>query len=93
MELKSDDRRDELSHEELLSFVGGEASAETKRRIAAEMKIEGSKVRKWFQRLSKIAEDPTRIRWGKLASEGEPEEGDGPDDKETHASEGEPEHS
>ena len=66
MEVSSESQ---LTHEDLLTFIGGEADSETKRRIAAEMEVEGSKVRRWLERLSYAASVPLNVAWGRLISE------------------------
>lgn len=58
----------EVTHEDLLAFVAGNIDRETKRRIAAEMKVEGSYVQKWLRRLAEAAGSPFNVRWGQLIS-------------------------
>ena len=64
----------EVTHEDLLAFVGGDAGSEVKRRIAAEMEVEGSYTHRWLKRLTRSARDPFDVGWGRLASCAEADE-------------------
>jgi serine/threonine protein kinase len=63
-------RNTELTEDDLLTFVAGEADTALKKRIAAEMEKDGSFAQTWLRRLQTAAANPVDVDWAALLQHG-----------------------
>ncbi len=61
----------EVTNEEFFSYLGGRASAEVKRRIAAELEVANSNVRRLLTKIDAVSERPFDINWRYLLTANE----------------------
>lgn len=58
----------DITHQDMLTFIAGEADGDTKRQIAAEMQVQGSYVNQWIRRMQSGMDDLLNVDWPQLVN-------------------------